>query len=492
MRIVSADVSKTKGKLNRFFSECIGAGRAGEVMRHVAYEQLKEVQKECNFKYIRFHGLFHEEMIIVSRDEDGKLKFNFQYVDMLFDSLLDIGLRPVVELGLMPEIMAEKEKYVFWWKMNISSAKDISEWETLVYETVKHLTYRYGEDEVKKWYFEVWNEPNHPAFFSEHTDIDRYFELYDSAARAVKRVNPDYRVGGPASAGLGWIGETIDHCRKNSVPLDFISTHCYSVEGAFDADGKRVTHLKPVEYLTDAIKSRAGEICKKEGYPLLITEWSTSYSSRDLIHDSYVSAPFILRAIKQCEGYADMMSYWVYTDIFEEVGAPPSPFHGGFGLMSVQSLKKPVFHVYSFLNKLGENEHFCEDESAYVCSENGETQVLFWNYSHPKTEMSNQQYFSRPVPSESLEDAKISLDGFERCKEYKVTVESVGYKMGDVYSAYLERGSTSLETREESAELSEMAKTKSSVFTVLSDENGHLEFTLAQSENQVDFIKISL
>ncbi len=166
MRIISADISKTKGKLNRFFSECIGAGRAGEVMRHVAYEQLKEVQKECNFKYIRFHGLFHEEMIITSRDEDGKLKFNFQYVDLLFDSLLDIGLRPVVELGLMPEIMAEKEKYVFWWKMNISPAKDISEWETLVYETVKHLTSRYGEDEVKKWYFEVWNEPNHPAFFA--------------------------------------------------------------------------------------------------------------------------------------------------------------------------------------------------------------------------------------------------------------------------------------------------------------------------------------
>lgn len=492
MRIISSDLGKEKGKLNRFFSECIGAGRALEVMRHNAYEQLKTVQKECNFKYIRFHGLFHEEMIIVSRDGDGKLKFNFQYVDMLFDSLLDIGLCPIVELGLMPEIMAEKEKYVFWWKMNISMPKDISEWEALVYETVKHLTHRYGEDEVKKWYFEVWNEPNHPAFFSEHTDIDKYFELYDSTARAVKRVNPDYRVGGPASAGLEWVSETIGHCRKNDVPLDFISTHYYGVEGAFDSDGTRVTRLKPVEYLTDAIKSRASEICKKEGYPLLITEWSSSYSPRDPIHDSYVSAPYLLRAIRQCEGHADMMSYWTYTDIFEEVGPPPTPFHGGFGLMNVQSLKKPTFHVYSFLNKLGDTELFCDDGSAYACRSEKEVQVLFWNYEHPETELSNKKYFTKSLPAKKLEDARVILSGFEREKAYTVSVETLGYKMGDVYNAFLDGNFTELPTREEEKRLSKMSKPKKTVIKVTSDREGKLEFSLPQSENQVDFVRISL
>lgn len=492
MRIISSDLGKEKGKLNRFFSECIGAGRAGEVMRHNAYEQLKTVQKECDFKYIRFHGLFHEEMIIVSRDDDGKLKFNFQYVDMLFDSLLEIGLRPIVELGLMPEIMAEKEKYVFWWKMNISMPKDISEWESLVYETVKHLTYRYGEDEVKKWYFEVWNEPNHPAFFSEYTDINKYFELYDGASRAVKRVNSDYRVGGPASAGLAWVSETIDHCRKNDVPLDFISTHYYGVEGAFDSDGTRVTRLKPVEYLTDAIKSRASEICKKEGYPLLVTEWSSSYSPRDPIHDSYVSAPYLLRAIRQCEGHADMMSYWTYTDIFEEVGPPPTPFHGGFGLINVQSLKKPTFHVYSFLNKLGDTELFCDDESAYACRSEREMQLLLWNYVHPETELSNKKYFTQPLPAKQLEDVSIVLSGFECEKAYTVSVETLGYKMGDVYNAYLDGGFTELPTREEEKLISAKAEPKKTVITVTSDKDGKLEFALPQSENQVDFIKISL
>ena len=492
MRTISLDINKKKGKLNRFFGECIGAGRAGEVMRHNAYEQLKTVQKECNFKYIRFHGLFYEDMAIVSRSAEGTLSFNFQYADMLFDSLLEIGLRPVVELGLMPDIMGDKKEYVFWWKMNKSMPSDISEWEALVYETVKHFTHRYGESEVEKWYFEVWNEPNHPGFFTENKNINKYFELYDSAARAVKRVNSEYRVGGPATAGLAWVSETIEHCRKNSVPLDFVSTHYYCVEGAFDSDGKRVTYLKPAEYFTDAVRKRAGDICKKEGYPLLITEWSSSYSSRAPIHDSYVNAPFLLRAIKDCEGQADMMSYWTYTDIFEEVGPPPSPFHGGFGLLNTQALKKPAFHVYSFLNKLGDTEILCDDDSAYVCRSENEVQMLIWNYSYKEQDAPNSEYFSRPLPPKEIDDVKMCLCGFESGKKYTVTVDTLGYKSGDVYNAYLDAGFTELPTREETVELAKKAEPKRELFEFLADFDGKLSFSLPQNENQVNFIRISL
>ena len=132
MRQITVNVNCKKGKLNRYFQRCIGAGRAAEVMRYTAFEQLKQIQKDIGFEYIRFHGLFHEEMGIVQRMPGGKLLFNFQYVDLLFDSLLEIDLRPVVELGLMPDTMGEEKKYVFWWKMNISMPKDMSEWESLL------------------------------------------------------------------------------------------------------------------------------------------------------------------------------------------------------------------------------------------------------------------------------------------------------------------------------------------------------------------------
>lgn len=297
MRKIKANINDIKGPHNRYYANCVGAGRAGEVMRYVPMKQLAQLQKECPFHYIRFHGLFHEEMNLVDRDENGKLTFCFQYWDLLFDTLLEHQIRPVVELGLMPRTMAKDEAYVFWWQMNKSMPKDINEWSELVEAVVRHVTYRYGEEEVKKWYFEVWNEPNHPGFFTESKNPAAYYMLYDYAAHAVKKVNPAYKVGGPATAGVLWIQETIDHCRQNNVPIDFISCHEYGVKGDFDPDGQAVTVLRDINHIARNV-SRVGKLCHEQGLEFLITEWSASYSSRDAVHDSYFSAPYLLHTIK--------------------------------------------------------------------------------------------------------------------------------------------------------------------------------------------------
>ena len=230
MRKVTLNVNDVKGKLDRYFSQCICAGRAAEIMRYVPDKQLKRIQRECPFNYIRFHGLFHDEMGVVSRNPDGTLKFHFQYIDLLFDQLLENNIRPFVELGLMPETMAKEQAYIFWWKMNKSAPKDLREWSQLIEAFVQHVTDRYGEEEIKKWYFEIWNEPNLKSFFTEYDNIDSYFAMYDAAAAAIKKINPEYKVGGPATAGCSWIRETITHCKENNVLLDFISSHGYGVK----------------------------------------------------------------------------------------------------------------------------------------------------------------------------------------------------------------------------------------------------------------------
>ena len=490
MRKINVNVQNEKGTLNRYFSKCIGAGRAGEVMRYAAFEQLKTVQSVCPFEYIRFHGLFHEEMAIVSRKEDGTLAYNFQYMDLLFDSLLSIGLRPVVELGLMPNVLAADKKYVFWWKMNICPPKEIEEWEKLVRKTVEHVTARYGTEEIKKWYFEVWNEPNHPAFFSENTHKEEYFKLYDAAARAVKSVCSDYRIGGPATAGQEWIPETIAHCEENGIPLDFISSHAYCCHsGAFDADGKAQLCLAPIRGMIDGIR-KWGTVCHEKGYPYLLTEWSSSYSPRDFTHDSHVSAPFILEAVRQTEGCADAFSYWVYTDIFEETGAPPAPFHGGFGLINVQGLAKPAFHAYAFLAALGETELCCNDASTYACKSEDGVQILFWNFNHPENPIASNLYFPALFSAPKLEDAAITLSGLAPNQTYALTVETVGYEKGDVYTAYRKAHVTDTPTREETKKLEEASRPERRSFTAHTDAEGTLSLLLPQCENQADLIRI--
>lgn len=490
MREITVNMNREKGALNRYFKRCIGAGRAAEVMRYTAFEQLKQVQRDIGFEYIRFHGLFHEEMGIVQRAADGKIIYNFQYVDLLFDSLLEIGLRPVVELGLMPDIMGEEKKYVFWWKMNISMPKNMREWEALIEELVRHLTHRYGTEEVEKWYFEVWNEPNHRGFFAKFTEIDQYFALYAAAAKAIKSVSPKYRVGGPATAGVGWIPEMIAYCEENNVPLDFVSSHNYPGRVAFDPDGTRQVYMNSLDELTDGF-CKKGKYCHDRGYPFLITEWSASASPRDGVHDSYFSAPLILRSIKACEGNVDMFSYWAYTDIFEEPGVPMTPFHGGFGLLNIQSLKKPSYHAYVFLNRLADTQLVCEDQDTYACKNGEEGQILFWNYVHPvNQDAPNREYFARPLPAAQIEDAHITLEGLDANTEYIITRETIGYRRGDVYNAYLESNFTELPTREETETLLSNSKPAKVIDRAISDENGVLHIIVPQFENEVHLLSV--
>jgi len=455
-RLIKADYSTIKGPHNTFFREVVGAGRAAEGLHAEWQRDLAVVHRECGFKYIRFHGLLQDEMGVYTENRQGQAVYNFQYIDALYDAVLNIGMKPFVELSFMPEALASGKKYVFWWKGNITPPKDYDKWENLIRALVQHWTDRYGAQELKQWYFEVWNEPNLDGFWS--SDQAEYFKLYRTTARAIKSVSADYRVGGPATAGNGWIPETIEFAVKNQLPLDFIATHDYGVKGiGLDENGGQQLQLvtDPGTIIDNVRNSRAH--ISNSGLPHLplhYTEWSTSYSPRDPVHDSYVSAAYILSKLKGTEGYADSMSYWTFTDIFEEPGPVPSPFHGGFGLINFQGLQKPSFYAYQFLQRLGATELKSDDAASWVCKSEKGIQVLFWNFSPPITSESNQKFYKREIPAPDAGSLRISIAGVP-AGQYEMKVYQVGFQVNDVYDDYLKLGSPSNLTREQVRELAE-------------------------------------
>jgi xylan 1,4-beta-xylosidase len=449
-RIVSAHYSKVIGKNSRFYNEVVGAGRAAEGLRTDWLRDLMLVHKECGFKYIRFHGLLQDEMGVYSEDKKGNPVYNFQYIDVLFDSILNAGMKPFVEFSFMPEKMISGDKTVFWWKGNITPPKDHAKWQALIQNLMQHWTKRYGEAEVKQWYFEVWNEPN-LHFFWSGTQAD-YFKLYDATVKAIKNVSPQYRVGGPATAGRGWISETIDFATNNKLPLDFITTHDYGVEGiGFDDNGEQKLFLfTDAGAIIDGVKEVNGKIkaSSMPHLPLHYTEWSASYSPRDPVHDSYISAPYIVSKLKGSAGFADSMSYWTFTDIFEESGAVPSPFHGGFGMINFQGLRKPSFYAYQFLHRLGDEELASTDKDSWVTRTPTGVQVLVWNLTLTKTKESNQVYYKKDLPSKKAGSVKIQIADIP-AGDYQLNLYQVGYKVNDVYSSFMEIGSPQHLTREQ-------------------------------------------
>jgi xylan 1,4-beta-xylosidase len=443
-RSIAIDVNQVRGPLNRAFRFSVGSDRAIIHLRPEHQRDLRFVKETCGFEHMRFHGLLNEEMHVVRVGPSGEITYDWTNIDRVYDFLVrELKIRPIVELGFMPEPLASGKQTIFWWKGNVTPPKSYEQWADLIDHLAQHLTERYGADEVRQWYFEVWNEPNLDGFWTGGQA--GYFKLYETTARAIKRVDPTYCVGGPATAGLAWTKETLDYCAANSVPIDFIATHEYgAMEGFLDEKGKGHTMLAPsptsVLDRMPRVLSAVHE-SKWPQLPVLITEWGPSYSPRDPVHDSYFCAAWILQRLRRLPAGVEAMSYWTFSDQFEEAGIPSTPFHGGFGLLTTQGLPKPAYFAYRFLNELGDTELACADQNVWACrDDHGAVQVLLWDYTHPHQDKPNAEFFTRDWPAMPAAPVKLKVANLKP-GEHTVHVTRVGYRHNDIYTAYLDLGS---------------------------------------------------
>jgi xylan 1,4-beta-xylosidase len=153
------DAGATATPFPHFWEQMFGSGRASLSLRESYRNDLREVRRATDFRYVRFHAIFHDEVGVYNQDEHGQPVYNFSYVDQIYDGLLADGARPFVELSFMPNALAARNMpHAFWYKPNISPPKDWDKWDALVTQFAKHLIERYGIDEIGHWYFEVWNE----------------------------------------------------------------------------------------------------------------------------------------------------------------------------------------------------------------------------------------------------------------------------------------------------------------------------------------------
>lgn len=360
----------------------IGNCHAYTLLRADLREQLKVAHDECGFKYVRFHGLFNELMGVCFRGGDGKITYNFDNIDNIYDYILSIGMKPFVEISFMPECLASEKVYLFRYRANITMPRDINEWNDLIKTFIEHLLTRYGKEEVESWFFEVWNEPNlgsdienyHSGFF--YGDQKDYFKLYENTAKTIKNVDINLKVGGPATSNNQWISDFINFVESNNIPVDFISTHHYPTDVIFGdgceagkefqrlqedlakAKDKSKVRAKLAKYKSEIWKYVPKDTTYKmslkaheeaKGYKLFYTEQS---SLSGLATDGEFGASYICKInldnMYNCEGY----SYWCLSDIFEEHYSTSDEFHGGFGLITYHGIKKSVFNAYKLLNKL--------------------------------------------------------------------------------------------------------------------------------------------
>ncbi len=491
-----------------FWSRCVGAGRANEGLRASWLEQLKLSHEMCGFEYVRFHGLFHDDMCVY-KERDEQIIYNWQYIDDLFGRILDIGVRPFVELGFCPEELASGDARQFWWKAHVSPPKDYGKWGDLVSAFVKHCIKRYGRQEVCQWYFEIWNEPNLRGFWDGTRS--QYFELYKVSALTIKAIDEQLRVGGPSTSNFVgderfdderedktkhltntveeldtlqwkgvWIEAFLEYCKNEKLPVDFITTHPYPTDFALnpgtDRNWGRTRQVNStridIQWLNDMLA--------KSAFPdaeIHLTEWSSSPSSRDFSHDFLPAAAFIVKINLDCIGMTDSLSYWTFTDVFEEVAGGDTIFHGGFGMINYQGIVKPSFHAYRMLHMLG--DEILHKEEGMVITRDLKTQkIIALLYHYPDEMKSAVPFGSVEVAQQALATGtpkifSLVLENLSSNAEF--SVETLDKENGFAYLKWQAMGSPEPPTPEQTEALKQFSMT-TSINSMKADSEGVLSY----------------
>jgi xylan 1,4-beta-xylosidase len=378
------DLSETTGSLPHFWEHTVGSGHATLALRADWQRQLAQCHRELGFEHVRFHGLLSDDMGTLV-DEHDKILYAFFNADQIVDFLLSIGMKPFVELSFMPKALASGDQTVFKYRANITPPKDYAKWATLIKKLVKHWIERYGADEVRKWFFEVWNEPNLKAFWT--AGQAEYFKLYQHAVQTIKEVDDRLIVGGPATARDEWVEAFVDYCHASGLPADFVSTHHYPTD-ALGSAGQET--LEQLSHSRRSILRQWAEDSHRRarGIPLYYTEWNASSNPRDALHDEPYTAAFIVKTMMEASGLVKGYSYWTFSDIFEENYFPARTFQGGFGLLTMQGIAKPSYRAFELLHHLGREQCLVdglhETLDAWVVRNRNSVTVLLTNTALPR------------------------------------------------------------------------------------------------------------
>lgn len=490
-RAIVIDVRGDTTPRDRMAQMSIGSDFPGTLIREDSLAQLATVQKELRFRYIRFHHVFADELGTY-REQNGRPVYDWTRLDQLYDRLLGMGLKPFVELGFTPDAMKQSDQTIFYWKGNTSHPQP-EKWTALVDAFVRHMIARYGQQEVRSWYFEFWNEPNLAGFW-EKGDQQAYFDYYGRTARTIKAIDPALRVGGPSTAGAAWVPEFLRYVEREKLPIDFVTTHTYGVEGGFldeKGEGDNKLSRNPDAIVNDVRKLREEiDATRYAGLPLFFTEWSTSYNPRDPIHDDYLGAAYILSKLRRTEGLVQGMSYWTYSDLFEEPGPQRKPFEGGFGLMNPQGIRKAAWFAYKYLAELGDRELRTGDEASIATLQGSALRVLAWRDVLPDQEVSNRPFFTKIRPPAAAPDLTIRARGLKP-GSYRLSVRRTGYERNDAYTRYLQMGSPTTLTSAQLGALQSLTKDNAVVRSIAVGRDGIARVDLPMHDHDVVMIELT-
>lgn len=443
------------------WSQLMNIGYARDGLIETVQRQIRQAQREIGFRYLRFHGIFDDDMHIYQVKKDGSPWYNFTYVDLLFDFVLSAGMRPFVELGFMPSHLAKEQNTLFDRKCVISTFRYADGWEALIQATLAHWIERYGLTEVRKWRFTAFSI-NYAGLQEVPFTYEDYLEVYTATYRALKTLDTELRIGGPGGFADITLSSAVgrrflqDVQEQGCVP-DFFTIQCYPHEDILE-DREFIQFTASQESSPSVISrdedftKHAAERVRKmleefgmRGMELVAVEWRPTLWQRDLSCDTCYTAAWLFKNAFSCGSRLDMMGYWLLTDFLEEWQVPGGVFCGGGGLFTVNQIPKAGYQSMLLLSMAGD-ELLADGEGWAVTRRGREIQIFFYHYCHYDT-FYRYRYQRIRNPNEAYKafeqkgtlHIELKLAGLP-AGDYRQERYAVSRKAGSAYDKWLEIG----------------------------------------------------
>jgi xylan 1,4-beta-xylosidase len=317
-----------------------------------------------------------------TEDANGQPKYDWTIVDRIFDTYRDLGVKPLVEIGFMPEALStHPTPYKHSWDPGNNyndiytgwsyPPNDYEKWREPVYQWVKHSVDRYGKREVESWWWEVWNEPDIGYW---HGTPDEYMKLYDYAADGLKRALPTARIGGPHVTGPNGnrtqqiLRNFLEHTLRGTnyatgkigSPLDYVGFHAKGAPTVMPDGHVRMNVANQLRAIANGFSIAASfpELAKTpiiigesdpEGCAACPVRTNPSNGYRNGTMYSSYTAEQLARTYELADLYKVNLVGAV-TWAFEFEG---QPYFDGFRDLATNGINKPVFNVFAMLGQMG-------------------------------------------------------------------------------------------------------------------------------------------
>eukprot|EP01084_Bolivina_argentea_P276706 472204_1 len=417
--IFTVDLSVKPLPVWNLWESCTTFDHGYLALRYDWREQLLQTHKDLNIQYVRFHNIFDDDIGIVN-PKNPSLPYSYVNVDKIYDWIISIGMKPLVELDFMPStFVSNPEQHIatyYNYPVYGGPPKNHTQWFYFIKDFIQHLVDRYGAENISQWKFDAWNEPNLGNNW-QNENLTSFEITWNYTALAVKSVNKSFRIGSPGTTGLGWIPEFPQWCKDNNIPLDWVSTHMYPTKSL--AAKTHNGYFQVLQNLSKTIKA----IDKNMGIGLTAygctTEPKPKNGKPPGEHDtSYNAACFTTFAsqFQQLDSKQfELMSFTGFTDLWDQIGAFSNMFHNGLGWLTDRGVKKPTYWALQLLVDYASNRKYYPVIRNNSNEENT-TLELFVTINNDKNQIAlfvmNWMLLNYPITNETVEINLVKTVGF--------------------------------------------------------------------------------